>query len=192
MYALIGLGNPGRRYENTRHNIGYLVVDHLAAVDKIPFIAGKGDYYYKELIYRDQSVGLFKPTTYMNRSGVAVKNILNFFNIPIENMLLICDDFNLPFGMLRFRKKGSDGGHNGLNSVIYHLQTEDFNRFRFGIGDNFSDSMTFVLENFNKKEFTQLNDLLPVSTKAIQHWIEYGIEKTMNKYNRQFINENGQ
>jgi PTH1 family peptidyl-tRNA hydrolase len=87
--------------------------------------------------------------------------------------------------------KGSDGGHNGLKSVIYQLQTEDFNRFRFGIGDEFSNAMSFVLENFSKREFAKLNDLLPISSEAIQNFLEQGVEQTMNKYNRQFNNENG-
>ena len=191
MFALIGLGNPGRRYENTRHNIGYLVVDHFSNDDKIPLRSGKGDYYYKEMLYKDQEFLICKPTTYMNRSGRAVRQIVENFSLSVEDLLIICDDFNLPFGTIRFRKKGSDGGHNGLKSVIYQLQTENFDRFRLGIGTDFSDAITFVLENFSKKERTQLNDLLPISTEALKYWIENGIEKTMNIYNRQFTNENG-
>ncbi len=189
MFALIGLGNPGKRYENTRHNIGYLIVDHFSNDDKIPLKSGKGDYYYKEMLYKDQEFLICKPTTYMNRSGRAVRQIVEHFSLSVEDLLIICDDFNLPFGTIRFRKKGSDGGHNGLKSVIYQLQTENFDRFRLGIGTDFSDAITFVLENFSKKERTQLNDLLPISTEALKYWIENGIEKTMNIYNRQFTNE---
>jgi len=189
--ALIGLGNPGNRYEDTRHNIGYLIVDHFSAVKNIPFKPGKGDYYYKELVINDQQVLIFKPTTYMNKSGRAVRQILEYFSLSVDQLLIICDDFNLPFGAFRFRMKGSDGGHNGLKSVIYQLQTEDFNRFRFGIGDEFSNAMSFVLESFSKKEFVKLNDLLPISSEAIHNYLEQGLEQTMNKYNRQFNNENG-
>jgi len=189
VFALIGLGNPGKRYENTRHNIGYLIVDHFSNDDKIPLKSGKGDYYYKEMLYKDQEFLICKPTTYMNRSGRAVRQIVEHFSLSVEDLLIICDDFNLPFGTIRFRKKGSDGGHNGLKSVIYQLQTENFDRFRLGIGTDFSDAITFVLENFSKKERTQLNDLLPISTEALKYWIENGIEKTMNIYNRQFTNE---
>jgi PTH1 family peptidyl-tRNA hydrolase len=127
----------------------------------------------------------------MNRSGWAVRQIVENFSLSVEDLLIICDDFNLPFGTLRFRKKGSDGGHNGLKSIIYHLQTENFDRFRLGIGTDFSDAISFVLDNFSKKERTQLNDLLPISTEALKHWIENGIEKTMNIYNRQYTNDNG-
>ena len=191
MHALIGLGNPGNRYEDTRHNIGYLIVDQLSAVKNIPFKPGKGDYFYKELDINDQQVLLFKPTTYMNKSGRAVRQILEYFSLSVDQLLIICDDFNLPFGAFRFRMKGSDGGHNGLKSIIYQLQTENFNRFRFGIGDEFSNAVSYVLESFSKKEFKKLNDLFPISSEAIHHYLEYGLERTMNKYNRQFNNENG-
>ena len=191
MHALIGLGNPGNRYENTRHNIGYLIIDHFSAKKNIPFKPGKGDIFYKEIDIEEQQVLLFKPTTFMNRSGRAVQQILDYFSLSVDQLLIICDDFNLPFGAFRFRKKGSDGGHNGLKSIIYQLQTEEFNRFRFGIGDQFSDASNFVLENFSKKEFKKLNDLLLISTDALHHFIAQGIERTMSKYNRQFVNENG-
>lgn len=190
MHALIGLGNPGNRYEDTRHNIGYLIVDHFSAVKNIPFKPGKGDYFYKELDINNQQVLVFKPTTYMNKSGRAVRQIIDYFSLSVDQLLIICDDFNLPFGAFRFRMKGSDGGHNGLKSIIYSLQTEDFSRFRFGIGDEFSNAMSFVLESFSKKEFAKLNDLLPLSTEAIDHFLEHGLEQTMNKFNRQFNNEN--
>jgi PTH1 family peptidyl-tRNA hydrolase len=187
--ALIGLGNPGKRYMDTRHNIGYLIVDQFSSGKNIPFLPGKGDYYYKELEIDDNQVLLFKPTTYMNHSGRAVRKIIEDFYISIDEMLVICDDFNLPFGAFRFRQKGSDGGHNGLKSIIYTLQTEDFNRFRFGIGDAFNDASQYVLESFSRKESEKLNDLLPISTEAIHHWLKQGIQTTMNKFNRQFISE---
>ena len=185
------MGNPGNQYEDTRHNIGFLIVDHFSALKNIPFKPGRGDYYYKEVDINDQQIFIFKPTTYMNKSGRAVRQILEYFSFPADQLLVICDDFNLPFGAFRFRKQGSDGGHNGLKSIIYQLQTEEFNRFRFGIGDEFSDASKYVLENFSKKEFSNLGDLLQLSTEAIHHWLEKGIEQTMNKYNRQFFTEKG-
>jgi len=188
--ALIGLGNPGNRYEDSRHNIGYLIVDHFSAGKNIPFKAGKGDYYYKELEIENNQVLVFKPTSYMNNSGRTVLRIIDNFDLSIEQLLIICDDFNLPFGAFRFRTKGSDGGHNGLKSIIYNLQTEDFNRFRFGIGDAFSDASEFVLESFSRRESKKLNDLLPISTEAIHHWLKESIQTTMNRYNRQFVSEN--
>jgi PTH1 family peptidyl-tRNA hydrolase len=126
----------------------------------------------------------------MNNSGRAVRQIIDYFSLSVDQLLIICDDFNLPFGAFRFRTKGSDGGHKGLKSIIYQLQTEDFDRFRFGIGDVFSDASNYVLESFSRRESAKLNDLLPISTEAIHHWLEEGVQKTMNKYNRQFISEN--
>jgi len=108
----------------------------------------------------------------------------------VENMLVICDDFNLPFGKLRFREKGSDGGHNGLGSIIYHLRTESFNRLRIGIGDNFSNAREYVLENFTDSEMKQLSIILPVCKEAIYYWLRHGTEKTMNRYNRQILTDN--
>lgn len=168
-----------------------MIVDHFSAKNKIPFKPGKGDYFYKELDINDQQVLLFKPTTYMNKSGRAVRQIVENYSLSVDDLLIICDDFNLPFGAFRFRQKGSAGGHNGLKSIIYQLETEDFFRFRFGIGDPFSDASNFVLESFSKKEFEKLNDLLSLSTEALHYYIEQGIEQTMNKYNRQFLDENG-
>lgn len=191
MYALIGLGNPGSRYQETRHNIGYFVIDHIASMDTIPFMAGKGDYYYKKTIVEGETIYLVKPTAYMNRSGVPVKHCITYFDIPVENVLVICDDLNLPFGKLRFREKGSDGGHNGLGSIIYHMQTERFNRFRIGIGNNFRDASEYVLENFSDNEMKQLGVILPVCKEAVCYWVRHGIEKTMNRYNRQVLTENG-
>lgn len=192
MLALIGLGNPGQRYINTRHNIGYLVVDQLSAFDKIPFKAGKGDYYYKNMILDGESILIVKPTTFMNRSGIAVGQILDYFPVSAEDLLIVCDDYNLPFGTFRFRKKGTHGGHNGLKSIIYHLQTEEFYRFRIGIGNAFSDAVDYVLKKFNKEERKYLDDLLPISTDAIRLLMAQGIDVTMNKYNRSFMEDNQQ
>ncbi len=191
MYALIGLGNPGKRYENTRHNIGYLIVDHFSAIDNVPFKAGKGDYYYKQVRVGNETVLISKPTTYMNQSGLAVRQMVDYFKINTEDLLVVCDDFNLPFGALRYRTQGSDGGHNGLKSIIYHLQTEEFCRLRFGIGDLFTSAKSYVLDKFSKKEIQSLDDLLPISSESIESWLNTGIDNTMNKYNRNFLNENG-
>ena len=126
----------------------------------------------------------------MNRSGLAVKQVMDYFPVEIEDIMVICDDFNLPFGTLRFRNKGSAGGHNGLKSIINHLHTEEFARMRMGIGSQFADAVSFVLDNFNRDENTQMKALLPISTEAVQCWIENGIDVTMNKYNRQFMQDN--
>jgi PTH1 family peptidyl-tRNA hydrolase len=191
VYALIGLGNPEKRYDNTRHNIGYKIVDHFAAFDPIPFKAGKGDYYYKQIRIGNKTVLISKPTTYMNLSGFAVRQVVDYFKINIEDLLVICDDFNLPFGTLRYRVKGSEGGHNGLRSIIYQLGTEDFNRLRFGIGDAFSNARSYVLDRFSKKENQYLEELLPVCSDSIENWLKNGIDDTMNKFNRNYLDNNG-
>ncbi|TFH01846.1 MAG: aminoacyl-tRNA hydrolase [Calditrichales bacterium] len=189
MYALVGLGNHGKRYQNTRHNIGYFVLDYLASKDKIPFKSGKGDYYYNELLINQQRVVLVKPTTYMNRSGLAVKQVIDYFPVEVADVMIICDDFNLPFGTIRVRNKGSAGGHNGLKSIMNHLHSEEFVRMRLGIGNQFSDAVSFVLDNFNRQEIARMEDFLPFSAEAIECWIKSGIDTTMNKYNRQFLQD---
>jgi PTH1 family peptidyl-tRNA hydrolase len=191
VYALIGLGNPGKRYIHTRHNIGYLIVDYFSAFSNIPFKAGKGDYYYRRIEVGGNDIFCVKPTTYMNRSGQAVRQVCDYYQLEPEKTLVICDDFNLPFGTLRYRSKGSDGGHNGLKSIIYHLQSDNFSRLRVGIGNPSTDTIDFVLNKFSKKETELLNELLPVCSDSIRSWLEVGIEKTMTIYNKNYITENG-
>jgi PTH1 family peptidyl-tRNA hydrolase len=152
------------------------------------FLPGKGGYFFCETIRANQPVILVKPTTYMNRSGIAVKQALQYFDIKPAKMLVVCDDFHIDFGVLRFRKKGSDGGHNGLRSIIYHLESQLFNRLRFGIGHPGNDSVDFVLSDFDKNEQDELGFLFEKSREGIDDWIEYGIEEAMNKYNRNFLN----
>jgi PTH1 family peptidyl-tRNA hydrolase len=127
----------------------------------------------------------------MNRSGLAVRQVCDYYKIGLENSLVICDDFNLPFGTLRFRKQGSDGGHNGLKSLIYQLQTDNFSRLRFGIGSPSTATVEFVLDKFNQEETGQLTDLRAICSQAICTWLTEGIDQTMAKFNKNFTNENG-
>jgi PTH1 family peptidyl-tRNA hydrolase len=188
--AVIGLGNPGRRYEKTRHNIGYRIIESIQSKYKIPLKPGKGDYYYAEIPINDSRVLLVKLTAYMNRSGLAVTQLLKYFPLSTSDILITYDDFNLDFGTLRFRASGSDGGHNGIRSLIYALNTEDFDRLRFGIGSQFSNAVGYVLSTFSQKEMSHLDDLLDITNAAIVSWIEEGIEITMNRFNRSYLNEN--
>ena len=187
MHAVIGLGNPGRQYEKTRHNIGFIIVDFVSQLYKIPFKAGKGDYYYAEISISGNRILYVKPTTFMNHSGRAVKHLLRYFPLKIDDLLIVCDDFNLPFAMLRYRSSGSDGGHNGLKSIILELNSENFNRLRFGIGGNFNEAIDHVLSRFNKEEIRQLQEVLPQTAESIQSWIDKGIDVTMNRYNRPYV-----
>ena len=190
MFSLFGLGNPGNRYNNTRHNIGFHILDHIAGSNNVPFKPGKGDYYFTEYKFRGDRILLFKPTTFMNLSGQAVSHVLKYFPVTLENILVIYDDFNLPFGTIRFRPQGSDGGHNGIRSIIYELQTEEFNRLRFGIGAEFEDAVQHVLTKFSQQESDQIEKIMQVTQKAVECWITEGIETGMNNYNGSYLEDN--
>jgi PTH1 family peptidyl-tRNA hydrolase len=181
---LVGLGNPGDKYKLTRHNIGFLIIDKVSEILKSPLTSGKGEYLVSETKYNETDVILAKPLTFMNRSGVAVLDLIKRFHIPLENLLVILDDFNLPFGKLRFRFKGSDGGHNGLASVIYQLRTEAFPRLRVGIcKENIDDPVEFVLSNFDTEERKEIDEIINRAAQAALDFVTQGIEKTMNRYN---------
>lgn len=187
MHVIIGLGNPGRKYEFTRHNIGFRIVDRLAFKKNIPFKSAKGDYYFADAIKDGDRIILVKPATFMNNSGFAVGQVFKYFPIEIKDILIVCDDFNLPFGSIRFRSGGSDGGHNGLKSIIYHLHSNNFDRLRFGIGNDFTDSISFVLSKFSKSEEQKLNDLVEIAAESIECWMDEGINTTMNRYNKMYL-----
>lgn len=190
MRAIFGLGNPGRKYQNTRHNIGYIVLDHLSEFYNVPFKAGKGDYYYTEFTHHGERVMLIKPTTYMNRSGDAVRHVLGYFPVYEQEILVVYDDFNLPYGTIRFKPQGSDGGHNGIRSIIYQLHSDSFDRLRFGIGDDFQEAVRHVLSVFTASQVDDLNKLVEISRKGIESWIVNGIDDTMNNYNRSYLEQN--
>jgi PTH1 family peptidyl-tRNA hydrolase len=184
VHALIGLGNPGKRYQKTRHNAGFLLLDFMTQDHLIPFRAGKGDYYF----YEREDILLVKPTTFMNHSGRAVRQIMQDFSLPVENLLVIYDDFNLPFGTIRFRAKGSDGGHNGIKSIIYELETDVFDRLKIGIGQPSEDSIEFVLSEFSTEEMNVLGSVFQFAAEGIETWRKEGIVQAMNHYNRHIDN----
>ena len=178
------MGNPGFRYKRTRHNIGFLIVDHLKKTNESSKPVKNRNYIFTKIAFAEQEVILTKPLTYMNRSGEAVVELAQQFKIPHSNLLVIFDDFNLPFGKLRSRSKGSDGGHNGLASVIHELGSSDFPRLRVGIGkDDVVDIVKFVLSKFSKKEKKELPGLIKLATDACLHFVSEGILKTTNKFN---------
>ena len=183
MHALIGLGNPGRRYQMTRHNAGFLFLDYLSSEYNIPFRPGKGDYYFSEVGFGDRQIVLIKPTTYVNNSGLAVRQIMELFSVTREELLVIYDDFHLPFGTLRFRAKGGDGGHNGIRSILYELESAVFSRLKIGIGAEFDDAIDFVLSDFSSQEAEQLISLFKIARKGAEVWAEQGIEQVMNLFN---------
>ncbi len=184
MYIIVGLGNPGKQYENTRHNMGFLVVDLLAEkfnieVNKIKFKALVG-----EGRIAGQKVLLVKPQTYMNLSGEAVRQAMDFYKIDPEELIVIYDDIDIPTGTFRIRKKGSSGTHNGMRNIFQHIQTNDFPRIRVGIGSGKKENLIgYVTGGISKSEKELLEDALTKSADAAACIIEKGIDKAMNEYN---------
>lgn len=181
MYLIVGLGNPGKKYELTRHNIGFLILDKFASKKNLHF-KKKENYQYVEGSIGSSTFFLVKPTTYMNLSGIAVSEFLSKINIPLENMLIVVDDVNLELGKIRLRKSGSDGGHNGLKSIIYHLESNQFPRLRFGIGNKFEGELAeYVLSKFSDEELSSIKDSLKFSIELIENFIQGGY-KLMSDY----------
>ncbi|MFZ1083157.1 MAG: aminoacyl-tRNA hydrolase [Candidatus Kryptoniota bacterium] len=184
---IVGLGNVGREFEGTRHNVGFIVVDEVASKFKKNFISGKGEYYISEMRHGGQEVVLLKPTTFMNNSGTAVKSAADKFEIPIQDLLVVHDDFNIPLSKIRLRKGGSDGGHNGVYSIIYHLNDDGFPRLRCGIGTEDvlpgKDMVGFVLSKFEAGEIPQVDKMVRTAADAVFVFINEGIETAMNKFN---------
>ena len=183
-YLIVGLGNIGNDYKNTRHNIGFQIVDHLANQGDVAFESKKlGDLALLKL--KGRALYLLKPSTFMNLSGKAVKYWLIKEKIKPENLLIVTDDLNLPFGSLRLKTKGSDGGHNGLKDIQDKLNTIHYNRFRFGISDAFNkgSQVDYVLSKWNKEEETKLEERLKVSCELIKSYVLSGINITMNTFN---------
>lgn len=184
MYIIVGLGNPGKKYENTRHNMGFIAVDLLAEkygikVDKIKFKALVG-----EGRIAGRKVLLVKPQTYMNLSGQSVMEVMNFYKEDIENLIVIYDDIDIPTGTIRLRKKGSAGTHNGMRNIVYLLQEDGFPRIRVGIGSESKvDLIHYVTSGVTKKEKDLLEDALTRAADAVACIVEKGIEKAMNEYN---------
>ena len=184
MYIIVGLGNPEKKYENTRHNMGFIAVDLLAEkygikVDKIKFKALVG-----EGRIAGRKVLLVKPQTYMNLSGQSVMEVMNFYKEDIENLIVIYDDIDIPTGTIRLRKKGSAGTHNGMRNIVYLLQEDGFPRIRVGIGSESKvDLIHYVTSGVTKKEKDLLEDALTRAADAAACIVEKGIEKAMNEYN---------
>ncbi|WP_298493079.1 aminoacyl-tRNA hydrolase [uncultured Algibacter sp.] len=183
-YLIVGLGNIGEKYENTRHNIGFKVLDYFAKKEDITFTTDKlGDVAAYKL--KGRTFIFLKPSTYMNLSGKAVQYWLTKEKIPIENLLVITDDLNLPFGSIRLKTKGSDGGHNGLKDIQDKLNTTKYNRFRFGISDAFSKGrqVDYVLGEWTDEENSKLIERLEKSIELIKSFGLAGINNTMNTFN---------
>jgi peptidyl-tRNA hydrolase, PTH1 family len=183
-FLIVGLGNIGADYVNTRHNIGFKVVDFIAKHEGLNFESVKLGSLCTWNV-KGRQLLLLKPNTYMNLSGKAVKYYMEKENIPIENVLIITDDLNLPFGTIRIKAKGSDGGHNGLKSIQQLLNTTTYPRFRFGISDDFSKGrqVDYVLGEWSEVEKQHLSERLTVSSEAVKSFALSGLANTMNDFN---------
>jgi PTH1 family peptidyl-tRNA hydrolase len=183
-FLIVGLGNIGEKYANTRHNIGFKILDEVAEENKVTFESEKlGD--VATFRFKGRTFILLKPSTFMNLSGKAVKYWMDKENISIENILIVTDDIHIDFGSIRLKAKGSAGGHNGLKDIQEKLNTQQYARFRFGVGGNYSKGRQadFVLGEWSKEETSQLIERLPTSAKVIPSFGTAGLANTMNTFN---------
>ncbi len=185
MKLVAGLGNIGDKYCFTRHNAGFMVVDKLALNNNVSFKEEKKLKCFMTKIRLDnEDVILIKPTTFMNLSGEALSAVINYYKIDVKDVLIVYDDLSLPLGKIRFRPNGSDGGHNGIKSVIKHLGTNNFARLKVGIGPQPPiPSEAFVLQNFDKAQLEELKSVLTKCVEGVEFYFESGMEKAQNTFN---------
>jgi PTH1 family peptidyl-tRNA hydrolase len=203
---IVGLGNPGKKYLYTRHNIGYLVIDKLARFFKINSSETEDDYEFAVTEYKDTTVVLMKPLTFMNRSGFAVREFFENYDVYADNLLVVLDDVNLDFGTIRLRPSGTDGGQKGLQSIIFEMRTEDIPRLRIGIKNPAElekfyyetsdenggkivkyDLAEYVLSNFTEDEAEKMDVILESAKDAVISFVEHGMAETMNQYNKNVL-----
>ena len=185
MIVIAGLGNPGSKYSETRHNVGFDVIDRLAhenniKVNRLRFKALTG-----EGFIGTEKVLLVKPSTYMNNSGESIREIMDFYKLEPEKLLVVVDDIDIEFATIKLKKKGSAGSHNGLKSIIYHLQTDNFPRLKVGIGKKppYYDLADFVLSKFSTDERKLVDQAIRNASEAVQEFVRSGIDKAMNEFN---------
>ena len=176
MKLVVGLGNVGKEYENTRHNMGFMLVDRYLEYKNIPLK-------FKEKI-NNEKVIFIKPNTYMNNSGIAVRAFLAFYKLNSEDVLVISDDLDLDLGKFRLRRNGSSGGHNGLKSIISHLGTDDFKRLRIGISNDKDDVINYVLSKFSKRELNEVDIMFDILVSVLDDYFVMEFTSLMSKYNR--------
>jgi len=182
---IVGLGNPGKEYEKNRHNLGYKVIDELAMRKRKTLKPGKGEYFFCEVKSDQGEFIVAKPSTFMNMCGWAIVDCLADFDLKPENLLVLCDDVYLPLGKIRIRENGSDGGHKGLRSIIYQLNTLDFARLRMGVEEpeQGKDLEEYVLEDFQEEELKEVDRMIGQAAAAVEDTVVHGIKEAMNKYN---------
>jgi len=184
-WLIVGLGNPGRKYETTRHNAGFHVVDLLAAESNLSFDERRNKALLARGCLADQSVALVKPQTFMNLSGEAVGPLARFYKVPVERIVVIYDDLDLPTAQLRLRPKGGSGGHKGMTSIIQHLGSREFSRLRIGIGrpPGRMPVEAYVLQKFSEAEWAEMEQTYRLAVQAIHALLSDGLEAAMNQFN---------
>ena len=182
MKLIVGLGNPGKEYNNTRHNAGFMAIDFYATKNNLNF-KSKFNGLYAETIINNEKVLFLKPQTFMNLSGECIIKYINYFNIDIKDILIIYDDVDFEVGTFKIKPSGSSAGHNGVKNIIKNIKTENFNRIRIGITKNNIPLIDYVLGKFSKEDIEKINDMLPKVCDAINDYVCHGIDYTMTKYN---------
>ncbi|MBI1914835.1 MAG: aminoacyl-tRNA hydrolase [Planctomycetes bacterium] len=182
--VIVGLGNPGRQYHGTRHNVGYAVVDLLAESPHAGRFQERFQAQIAALVEEDLKILLVKPETYMNLSGRSVRQVLDFYQLPVEDLLVVCDDINLPLGKLRARTRGTHGGHNGLRDIHSHLGTIEYARLRLGVGaPPEEEAVDYVLGRFRSSERNVIDEAIRTAAQAVIVWANRGIDACMNEFN---------
>ena len=190
MKLIVGLGNPGKEYNNTRHNIGFMCVDEVAKYFNVVFSSNKFNGLYSEFKYNGEKIILLKPQKYMNLSGEVVRDFVNFFKVNLDDVLIISDDLDTEVGTYRFRYKGSSGGHNGLKNIELHLATKNYKRLKIGISNNKNiDTKDYVLGKFTKDELELIYSIIEKIPNMVIDYLELTFENLMNKYNTGGKNE---
>ena len=181
MNILVGLGNPGRNYSDTKHNFGFWVLNRFAEKRSLICQAGKGDY----LLAKKGDLICVKPTSFMNNSGMPVLDVKQFFKVEPEQFLVVYDDIDLPLGTIRFRDGGGTGGHKGIESIIYQTQNEKFNRLRIGIAtdDDMRPAERYVLSPFRDEQKESVNEMIEKACEGIEYYLSHDIKETMNQFN---------
>ena len=185
MKLIVGLGNPGKEYEKTRHNMGFFYIDKYAEKQGVSITKNKFNGLYSELLLNGEKVLLLKPQSYMNLSGEVVKKYVDYFNVEIEDILIICDDLDTSLGKYRLRATGSPGGHNGLKNIELHLGTDKYSRLKIGIShDKDIDTKDYVLSKLGKEDFNLIEENVDIICNIIDDFYDNDMEFMMSKYNR--------
>ncbi len=192
-FLLIGLGNPGREYANTRHNFGFMLIDRIAVRLNARGMKVQSKAIVMNTVYEECKLILAKPQTFMNLSGQSVQGLVHFYKIPLTNVMILSDDLDIPFGTIRIRASGGPGGQRGLGSILEKLGTKDVPRLRLGIGrpPGRMDPAAYVLQNFSKDESQTLSEVLDHAAEAVLAFVSHGLNKAMNEFNGSVEKESG-